>query len=125
MIIKFKIFESINSRELKIGDYVICEEKDVDINISNITNNRIGKLVFETTRENIDAPFIIEFDLSKKEIEELVEYLVTRTGKGSSKKIGDMKYRRMKRSEIKYWSENKEELEQTLEDIITAKKYNL
>lgn len=86
MIIKFKIFESINSRELKIGDYVICEEKDVDINISNITNNRIGKLVFETTRENTDAPFIIEFDLSKKEIEELVEYLVTRTGKGSSKK---------------------------------------
>lgn len=108
MIIKFKIFESINSRELKIGDYVICEEKDVDINISNITNNRIGKLVFTT--ETGDAPFIIEFDLSKNEIEELVEYLVTRTGKGSSKKIGDMKYRRMKRSEIKYWSPNKEDL---------------
>lgn len=32
-----------------------------------------------------------------------------------------MKYRRMKRSEIKYWSENKEDLE----IFISQQKYNL
>lgn len=94
MITKFKIFENINKGEIKAGDFIVLT--DSTYNAYNHKTDKIGK-VFRARKyyDEIDAEF--------------------------EKPIGIM--HGLSYSQIKYWSNNKEELE-NLPEIITT-KYNL
>ena len=116
MITKFELFKSVNIGEPEIGDYVICEEIGID-QVSNFINNNIGKIVSSRS----PSVTLINFYL-KEELVFIVEYNL----KNCEFYIQDFKFdgepgRRMAKKEIKYWSKNKEELE----EILAAKTYKL
>lgn len=106
------LYESVNEKELQIGDYVICSENDPGSveEIQNFINNNIGKFIryrIDTdTRVSLQFDHMIQYEYVPPEIiEEDFDF-----GENSN----EYNTRLMKKSEIKYWSENKEDLEQLL-----------
>jgi hypothetical protein len=107
MITKFHLFE-LNSDEPKIGDYVICQEvSEEPKNVSEFINNNIGQLVKKPKGQFFmgDYEFWVIFQNIPYEIEDVFYDGI----------------RPMLRKEIKFWSENKEEVEL----FIQARNYNL
>lgn len=108
-----KTYENLED-ELELYDYVICEEVvnfSDDIDAVDFVNSHIGQLVY--INYNYNFCYKVAFDNIPIELD----------NKFNIHFIMDKAYmiRPMERSEIKYWSKNKEDLEH----IITAKKYNL
>ena len=114
MIIKFKIFESLNQGEPKIGDWVICELMQ---NISEIIpdnetldtfiSSNIGRIVRYENLSDCHSYYVryktkIPYNIKKWFDVDIFKFDFAR-------------------EEIKYWSKNKNELEL----IVAAKKYNL
>lgn len=116
MITKFKIYESINEGEPKVGDYVICHEK-TDNNalmyrkIEKFINSNIGKIVRE--RDDIFV-FWVDF-------EEIPNDNKFKMFFSSGEVNTPETWRKMKRKEIIYWSKNREDLE----PLLASKKFNL
>ena len=100
-----KKYESINIGTPKKGDYVICEESNLNLptEFRSFISNNIGQLnnideysnVYKVHYDNIPIEFINRFD--------------------------DDSEREMFLKEIKNWSEDKHDLE----TIFSVKKYNL
>jgi len=111
-----KTYENIKYRyEPKIGDYVVCHEKLLDVNnnpmcgdIYDFTSNNIGEISFGR-HENDDG---ITYDYRVK-YDNIPESLLIN--------FGEYYDRPMDRNEIVAWSDNKEDLE----EFLSAKKYNL
>jgi len=110
MITKFKLYESINKGKLKIGDYVICDDKsDVPEHSIEFIKNNIGKYVKFIT--NSVYSYIIEYENIPNECKSEFE----------ENMFNDINCRRMELKEIKYWSKDKKELE----EVLAANKYNI
>jgi len=97
-----KLFEEINQNVIgswtlapEVGDYVICDSTNFDL-LKNLVKNNIGKLIQIEKVTRDDDNYYIKYT----EIENDIVFW---------------------RSEILYWSKDKEELEA----ILTAQKYNL
>jgi len=103
-----KKFE-MNDDVLKIGDYVICSYYNNDIGFEFFLSNNIGKLIeIKNDFNNYREPYVVEFesvDINAKRY--------TTTIKANTITF--------KRSEIQYWSNNKEDLEL----YIQSNKFNL
>ena len=102
MITKFKIFEHINEQP-KIGDYVLIDSSQADIISSTYKNfygRTIGQIVDIKNEKN--GKYEVMFDENV-----------------NGQKISNFHFFNFKF--IKYWSDNKEDLE----PYIRAKKYNL
>lgn len=110
MIVKFKLYESINQGEPEVGDYVICHERGIDDELTDFEDSHIGQIV----RDDYDLEefsYLVKYDYP----ENLTSFF-------NSSCAGDDKgARAFGRWEIKYWSKNREDLEH----IISAKQYNL
>lgn len=108
MITKFKLYESVDEGEPKLGDYVICFEEDSgDEKFDNFLLNNIGKVIGYNSG-NYD--YTIKYYYAPK------EYLFYFGSVGNDKLC-----RPMMKKEIIHWSENKEELV----SFIESNKYNL
>jgi len=105
MITNFKLYEKLNDNGApNIGDYVICSDHENN-NHDNFFKNKIGKIL------NINYDKIYTHAITYDNIpDRLYDNII----KGK-RTIG------VKRNNIIYWSENKEELEQMLQ----ANKFNL
>lgn len=106
MITNFKIFESINVGEPKVGDYVIIKYFNEfglpDKNFEECLKNNIGQI---REVDKVDNDYVIEYsELHKKLLKIFNNNLVP-----------------FNKKHIEYWSESKEELEA----LIRSKKYNL
>lgn len=97
MITKFKIFESINELP-KVGDYVLIKRSNVGSLSIDFFDNNIGQI---------------------SRIEE--DFYYVNFEKSPIKSIEYYKNRRYSINEFKYWSSDKEELE----EFLAAKKFNL
>jgi len=121
MITKFKLFETVNIDEPKVGDYVVCSEKsDIFykkedwyndyIELVNILKDKIGKIV------KIDElSYIVEYKDVPKKLRQ--DFFV----------INDKKQlvcRRLAREDIEFWSKNKKDLSD-LDLLRKSKKYNI
>ena len=107
-----KYFEYRKTGNPKIGDYVICDEyepEDVHFNDFNeLVNNEVGEII-DINGNNSDDRYVVRFDNIPETI-----------GAGFLDRDYDSAIRFL-RSEIKYFSKNKSELEA----IFAANKYNL
>jgi len=101
-----KTFETLNQNEPQIGDYVICQELNAIEEINLFLGNNIGKIVFVGERKMF---FCVQYTNIPRNISD-------RFGYGSITNA-----RNMRRDEIKYWSDNKE----NLETLLSTNKYNL
>ena len=113
MITKFKIYEVVyeptGNDSLKKGNYVICEEPAYP-ELFNFLNNNIGEVInFSTKQQRYSIRY-----------EDVPNNLFTYFYK-SMRKSGLGGHRYFNFSDIKYYSDNKEELELLLQ----TKKYNL
>ena len=107
-----KTYEKINVKEPQIGDYVICDE-DYDI-----STNEFKKFIYSTIGQCVNCyndgrryPYEIEYqniDIPSKFMKNFSNYSI-------------VSERPMKKKDIKYWSNNKKDLEL----IIQANKYNI
>ncbi len=102
MITEFKIFENINEDKPKIGDYVLIKSHS---DFFKKYENKIGKIV-DIESNNVDYKKILYY------INFYINEINDHIGKRREPIYG---------YEIKYWSENEEELKQMLD----IKKYNL
>ena len=97
-----KFFEEITQNMIgswtltpEVGDYVICDSTNFD-SLKDLVKNNIGKLIQIEKVTHDDDNYYIKYTENENDIV-------------------------FWRSEILYWSKNKEELE----DILKAQKYNL
>ena len=109
MITKFKIYEAINQGKPEVGDYVICDDILAEGPVKNFILNNIGKYI--TYNKNTHYSYIIEYDNIPNDI---IQKFKKNAFHGDNCK-------RMGIDEIKYWSKDKEELE----EILAENKYNL
>ena len=121
MITKFKIFEEIHECDSRNGyifpgTYIITKIYEDDDGWNNYINNQIGKVICSSTDDAYEVKYYVDdfiydkffkTEMDKKCIK--LEY---------DKKIIEM---RITQSEIKYWSDNKDDLE----IILAANKYNI
>ena len=102
-----KKYEDTNINKPKVGDYVLCEEKyteNVTVQYQDVLNfisNNVGVIKFIRNND-----FYVAYNNVPQEL---------------TRFFRDENSRRMENSEIKYWSDNKEELEA----ILASKKYNI
>jgi hypothetical protein len=108
MITKFKIFESVNEDEPKIGDWVLCYSEDISDDTKTFLETTIGQLV-KITKD-------------KKYTHYEVEY---RNKKYTDESFNKNTFTLSHIMKILYWSENRKELEKKLEILRTANKYNI
>ena len=102
-----KLFEELNIDEPKVGDWAICEavsmsQYSVPLGIKNFLSITIGRI--KNKNKRTDYNYGVYFENMPKDVED---------GWGNPAAF--------MRNEIKFWSENKEDLEY----IIQANKYNL
>lgn len=106
MITNFKIFETINEGDPKIGDYVLLKYDKFKNDMTNFLNDHIGKIIFIDEKlyriEYYDVPDTINY-----------RFHYYKTNNSYTKTI-EKRY-------ISYWSKNREELE----ELLAAEKYNL
>jgi len=101
-----KAYEDMNTGEPEIGDYVIINtERYLKQPLSDFINNNIGKIRWKEGG-SIDVKY---FNIPK----EIKRYF-------NDNPVVDY-IRKFPVSRVTHWSKNKEELE----EILTAKKYNL
>lgn len=74
-----KYINLYNTNELKIGDYVLCEEIGTDSKIYNFIKNNIGKLI--RIDNSIFAPFIIKYNEAPNKLAK--KYFVSEKGEES------------------------------------------
>ena len=110
-----KTYELINQDKPKVGDYVICCEEGYK------TANLHDKIFYEFINENIGQ--LVKIDpAADKEFPYIVKYNNINWEVGKYFRNTEVENaRKFDRSEIKNWSEDKEELEV----FLSAKKYNL
>ena len=100
-----KLFEKL-SEEPAVGDYVICEDPDVDYrDLNEFLKFNIGELRKINHREDINYKYTVEF--------ENIPYNLSSYFSDDS--------RSFRRAEITHFSNNKEDLNL----IVVANKYNL
>ena len=94
----------------KVGDYVLCEEDGDEASdmLNLFIKNNIG--VVDTVDINSKYPYVISYENVPKNINDEFKHNYNRQC-----------LRQMKKHEVKYWANNKEELEIK----ISANKYNL
>jgi hypothetical protein len=122
MITKFKLFETVNIDEPKVGDYVICSEiadvvfyKNEDwyndyIELINILKDKIGKIVIID-----ELSYLVEYkDVPKKLRQDFFVH--------NDKK--QLVCRRFAREDIVFWSKNKKDLS-NIDLLRKSKKYNI
>ena len=110
MITKFKLYESINEDEPKVGDYVFCNtEFNLDLNL--YLDNNIGKITAIDSDYNSLEPYLVNFS-------NFPEYLSVYKNGENDKYPDDIPF---SRDEIINYSNNKEYLEKT----IIANKFNI
>lgn len=118
MIVKFELFESINVKKPKIGDFVICDNTPLYFHNDFFTNN-IGQLVKTPVGHysNMEPGGIvyIKYENIPMEIYQDLQYTFMKT-----RKIICFHF-----ENISYWSTNKKELEEELELILQLRKYNI
>lgn len=102
MITKFKIFESVNEDEPKIGDWVLCTSKDISDDTKTFLETTIGQLV-KITKDKKYTYYEVEYRNKKYKNTFTLSHIM----------------------KILYWSENRKELEKKLEILITTNKYNI
>ena len=121
MITKFKLFETVNIDEPKVGDYVICSEiadvfyKNEDwyndyIELLNIIKDKIGKIV-----KIEELSYIVEYKDVPKKLRQ--DFFVLNDKK-------QLVCRRFAREDIVFWSKNKKDLSD-LDLLRKSKKYNI
>ena len=111
MITKFKIFENIKSKA-KIGDFVVCDPIIRNAELRKFFNIRIGSIT-EIYKGNFFGKSAIQYDIKFDFSEKDIEFI--------NPKIGSNETIRFYETQIKYWSKNREDLE----EILAAEKYNL
>jgi len=89
-----------------IGDYILCETKYKDSELTYFLSNNIGRVIDETIRDDNKIMFLIEYENLPKE-------LSINTSNPPNRWIGI--------NFIKYLSKDKNDIE----EILTAKTYNL
>ena len=106
-------------REPKVGDYVACEENllfssEDDLSNHNFISNNIGRI----TKIEEEGPYR---DSYKDKV--YIAYIVEYDNVPKDKKYNILYFKNLFFSlrEIKFWSKNKEDVE----EYLTAKKYNL
>jgi len=97
-----KTFENYNIGIPEVGDWVICEQSSVFADITEFISNNIGR--------------IIDFESKSK-----IEQYVVKYYNAKMIPFNDGFTRNIRIKEIKYWSNNKEDLE----PYILANKYNI
>ena len=114
MITKFKLYEELNVGEPEVGDYIIS---DIKINGEMIRlNNLIGKYSkFINNHHKDDYNYIVYYTIPDNFL--INDNILKRHGSlnGNRYKIN------LSRSEIEYWSKDKEDLE----DVLATKDFNL
>ena len=123
MITKFKLYESMNIGEPKVGDWVICDE--------GYNWQVLGKTLFldnpllKFIRENIGYFYEYDYDNDALHPYHICYYNVPDYLYDDFNKTivngKEVMYRIFRLTEIIYWSEDKEDLEY----ILDAKKYNI
>jgi len=114
-----KLYEDYNMNEPKNGDWVICKEneEDEDDNFTLFINNNIGRII-KINNDYDDYDYIIKYcNIPKNIRNRFFSYKMN----NKNEYVGDVNKRAMFLREIKYWSENKKDLEV----IILTNKYNL
>ena len=107
MIVKFKLYESINEDKPEIGDYVICEDStNGDKNLLEFENTHIGR-IFADDHPLEEWNYLVKYENFPFSLRSFFTF--------------SENSRAFSLSEIKHWSKNKEDLEH----VLNAKKYNL
>lgn len=102
-----KLYEELNVNEPKAGDWIICEEDDNEIR--SFIDNNIGRIISKESYPQTGVfYYIVEYDNVPYDIMSRFRFYPGNC-------------RNMLREEIKYWSNDKSELE----SILQAKKYNI
>lgn len=112
-----KAFENTN---LQIGDYVICDESGTGTSdeIIDFLKNNIGQFIrFREDNDSYFSPECIYLVQYKDVPDDIIEEDFDHGGLYWK----DENSRLMKRSEIKYWSKNKEDINQ----FILNNKFNI
>jgi hypothetical protein len=92
-------YEESNKMKLQVGDYVICEDRGLYSNeLVKFINNNIGQYIIMN-----DGFYIIKYENTPEELKNIMVYY-----NSQNKKYYDCVI--MEKSEIKYWSKNKEDL---------------
>ena len=112
MITEFRLYE-INNNEPELGDYVICNNNDRSDDLEEINyfiDNNIGQIINNKSIKYTGYPYIVKYSNIPTEfsIYTCYEY-------DTNDNI------QFNRSEILYWSKNKEELE----SILNTNKFNI
>jgi len=100
-----KVYDNLDNNEPEEGDYVICKEHSLNKYFVLFLENNIGKII-----KINDYRYFITYDNIP---EECNDYFMLY--------FCNFKTRDFFKSEIKYWSKNKKDLE----IILQANKYNL
>lgn len=109
MIIKFKLYETINKGEPKNGDWVICKEDgELRQSVDSYLSKNIGRIKYIDNFKH-GSEYNVEFfgDIP----EDIYFWFFNHT-------------LMMYREDILYWSTNKEDLE-PIESFLQSNKYNL
>ena len=106
-----KLFEELDKDEPKIGDYVIANAKYASKVIQNFFLTHIGKIISVDKAEPLNT-IEVEYD---------DEDVLMSDGVLLDNNRWNFVYNSLKLTELLHWSKNIEDLE----DILTAKKYNL
>lgn len=129
MITKFKIFENIN-KQPKVGDYVIIDAdefnyfNDWNENVINFIKSNIGQI--QSISSHVQGPndesSKVRFYIKFENVPDNISYSNFKNRKPRSLSVFSEKdIRGFLSNDIKYWSNNKDELEA----ILQSKKYNL
>jgi len=128
MITKFEIFESLNSGEPELGDYVICSAgiiRDLLMTATELdfVSNNIGKIT-RVLKESEKGPFRVLKESEKgREVEYIVGYRdiveeIVRWHNWKGDFVNDYK---VKCEEITHWSKNISDLER----VLAQKRFDL
>lgn len=108
---------NIDSVDSKVGDYVIVETIILDDKIRDFVHNRIGQLVKITKWD--EYSHFVKYEMNNfdifKDKKDIIIFEIERENNKDYVTIP------MQWDELKYWSEDKEELE----ILLASKKYNL
>jgi hypothetical protein len=111
-----KEYESVNTKKLNVGDYVICDESGTGStdDVIDFLKTNIGQYIrYRNSKDDNNVSCKYTYLIQYKNIPLEIE-------KGEFDH-GGINTRLMKKEEIKYWSKNKKDLEQ----LILVNKYNL
>ncbi len=112
-----KAYEEVNPDNLKVGDYVICDESNTGASneIIKFLKSNMGQFIrFREDKDNNDVPaeymYLVKYEYIPSEIED-----------DEFDHAYDGHSRLMKRNEIKYWAKDKNDILPRLQ----VNKFNL